>query len=277
MAEIKNKPVSSREFFKEHSQPTVSELFHENTKLHPATNDAMFFQGNYDPVDLQTMAKAFKQYARAPKIKLPRMEEMGKVSREFSEVLLSRRSFRDFSDEAMNLEEVSRILFQTYGITGELSTKSGQKQYLRASPSAGALYPAEIYLGIQNVNGIEPGIYHYNVLNHELELLSGGNPAESMFRALCGQEFVRQAALTVLITGVISRTKQKYGERGYRYALLDVGHLGQNLYLSSTALNLAVMTTCGFLDNEANRLLKIDGLNETTLYAAFIGKRKNQE
>ena len=82
----------------------------------------------------------------------------------------------------------------------------------------------------------------------------------------------RQASITVLISGVVERTKLKYGERGYRYALLDIGHLGQNIYLSSTCLDLAIMTTCGFYDDEANKLLRLDGVNETAMYVAFIGK-----
>jgi SagB-type dehydrogenase family enzyme len=76
------------------------------------------------------------------------------------------------------------------------------------------------------------------------------------------------------MSGVLARTKLKYGERGYRYALLDIGHLGQNIYLSCTALDLAIMTTCGFYDDEANQLLRIDGVDEAVMYVAFIGMRQ---
>jgi len=95
-----------------------------------------------------------------------------------------------------------------------------------------------------------------------------------MYEVCCRQEFVRQASIVVLISAVLERTKLKYGERGYRYALLDIGHLGQNIYLSCTSLELAIMTTCGFFDDEVNKLLRIDGVDETAMYVAFIGKRR---
>ena len=100
-----------------------------------------------------------------------------------------------------------------------------------------------------------------------------GDPTKSLYQACCYQQYVHQAAVVVLISGVFQRTKRKYGERGYRYVLLDVGHLGQNIYLACTALGLAVMTTCGFFDEPANELLRLDGIDESMLYVAFIGKK----
>ncbi|MEE8259977.1 MAG: SagB/ThcOx family dehydrogenase, partial [Nitrospinaceae bacterium] len=133
---------------------------------------------------------------------------------------------------------------------------------------------AEIYIAVRKVSSVEPGIYHYNVPNHELELMIPGDPTEKIHEVCVWQEHVLKASIVVLISGVLARTKLKYGERGYRYALLDIGHLGQNLYLSCTSLELAIMTTCGFFDDEANKLLRIDGVDETTMYVAFIGKRQ---
>jgi SagB-type dehydrogenase family enzyme len=101
-----------------------------------------------------------------------------------------------------------------------------------------------------------------------------GDPTEKVLEACCGQEFIEQSSVVFLISGVLERTKLKYGERGYRYVLLDIGHLGQNIYLSCTSLNLAIMTTCGFFDDEVNKLLRIDGVDETAMYVAFIGKRQ---
>jgi len=172
------------------------------------------------------------------------------------------------------MNDLSKLLHQSYGITGELPGKNDFKQELRSSPSAGALYPAEIYIAVRKVSGVEPGIYHYNVPNHELELLVPGDPTEQIQEVCCGQEYVRQTSIVILMSGVLARTKLKYGERGYRYALLDIGHLGQNIYLSCTALDLAIMTTCGFYDDEANQLLRIDGVDEAVMYVAFIGMRQ---
>ena len=220
------------------------------------------------------MSRAYKQYPNAPRVKLPAIEGIPQNGRTFDEVVSSRRSLRDFADLDLDLDDLSKILHQSYGITGEVPANRGFRQDLRSAPSAGALYPAEIYIAIRKVSGVEPGIYHYNVPNHELELMIPGDPTEQIYEVCVKQEYVLQSSIVVLISGVLERTKLKYGERGYRYALLDIGHLGQNLYLSCTSLDLAVMTTCGFFDDEANKLLRIDGVDETAMYVAFIGKRQ---
>ncbi len=253
---------------------SLSELYHENTKLHPLTVQQMMPSGDFSAADLQAMSRAYKQYPSLPRVKLPPIESLPQNGRTFDEVISSRRSLRDFADLDLSLNELSQILHQSYGITGELPGKGGFRQDLRSAPSAGALYPAEIYIAIRKVSGVEPGIYHYNVPNHEIELMIPGDPTEKIFEVCCGQDFVHKTSIVILMSGVLKRTKLKYGERGYRYALLDIGHLGQNIYLSCASLDLAIMTTCGFFDDEANKLLRIDGVDETVIYVAFIGKRQ---
>ena len=253
---------------------SVSELYHENTKLHPmmTLGSEMIPLAEYSPSQILAMSRAYKQYPRAQKIKLKKMEDLPSSEVAFDRVITSRRSGREFSDVELSFEDFSKILCQSYGITGEKSIPGGGKQYFRAAPSAGALYPAEIYLGIRAVSEIEPGIYHYNVLNHELELMLPGDPTDVLYNIICQQEYARQASVVVMISGVFQRTKRKYGERGYRYVLLDVGHLGQNIYLACTALGLKVMTTCGFFDDEVNQFLGLDGIDESVLYVAFLGR-----
>ena len=253
---------------------SISELFHENTKLHPLSGSPMGLvpQKSFSLAETQAITRGYKQYPSFPRVKLPRVESLPRNEIPFDQVVASRRSVRNFADSQMQLSELSKIIWQSYGITGKTTLSTGEIQYLRASPSGGALYPAEIYLGIRMVTGIEPGIYHYNVLNHELELMTPGDPSDSLYNISCQQEYARQASVVILISGVLQRTKRKYGERGYRYVLLDVGHLGQNIYLACTALGLQVMTTCGFFDDEANRFLRLDGVDETVLYVAFVGQ-----
>ena len=255
---------------------SLSELYHENTKMHPLTAQDLDIAPikDFSADDLKAMYKAQKQYPNAPRVKLPAIENIPQCDRTFDEIISSRRSYRDFADLELSLEELSKILHQSYGITGEMLGNVGFGKDLRSAPSAGALYPAEIYIAIRKVSGVEPGIYHYNVPNHEIELMVPGDPTDVIFEVCCRQEYVPKASVVFLISGVLERTKLKYGERGYRYALLDIGHLGQNIYLSCTSLNLAIMTTCGFFDDMANKLLRIDGVDETTMYVAFIGKRQ---
>lgn len=253
---------------------SLSELYHENTKLHPllTPEPGKAPSESYSTAEMRAMSKAYKQYPSARRIHLPKIECFPANKLFFDEVIASRRSVRNFSDGELTLNEFSKILYQSYGITGQISLPGGVTQNLRSAPSAGALYPAELYLGIRRLAGVGPGIYHYNILNHELELLIHGDLTEEIYQICGGQEYARQASVIIMISGVMQRTKRKYGDRGYRYVLLDVGHLGQNIYLACTALGISVMTTCGFFDDEANRLLRLDGVDETMLYVAFIGK-----
>jgi SagB-type dehydrogenase family enzyme len=172
----------------------------------------------------------------------------------------------------VSLSEVSTLLQWSYGITGEVGVHGGEIQSFRAAPSAGALYPAEVYLGVRAVEGIDAGIYHYEVPDNSLAVLSRGDPSSRLYYVCCEQAFARQASVIVMISAVVERAKRKYGGRGYRLALLDIGHLGQNLYLACTSLGLAIVTTCGFFDDEAADLLGLDGCDEAVFYIAFIGR-----
>ena len=252
---------------------SLSELFHENTKLRPLFGSGPATLPEYTIPELNAMAHAYKRYRSRPRVPLPPLEQLPATDTRFDDVIAARRSARNFADADLELDALARVLQQTYGITGEVRIPGGGALHFRAAPSAGALYPAELYFGVRRIAGLEPGIYHYEVPENALALLRGGDQTDALFDVCCRQEYARIAAVIVLISVVVERTKRKYGERGYRYALLDVGHLAQNLYLSATALGLAVMTTCGFFDDAANDLLRLDGLDEAVLYVAFIGRR----
>lgn len=251
---------------------SLSELFHENTKLRPQGSDAATIPIEFGPMERSAMVRAYKLYRRHPRVLLPTRESLPPGTMMFDDVISRRRTARRFGDAAIELDEIAKILHQSYGITEERPSQGGVRAF-RAAPSAGALYPGEIYLGIRRVTGLAAGVYHYEVPDHSLALLFADDPTDRLYDACCRQDEVRHAAAIVLVSGVIPRTKRKYGERGYRYVLLDVGHLMQNLVLASTALGLAVMTTVGFYDDEANALLRIDGVDETVLYVAFLGRR----
>jgi SagB-type dehydrogenase family enzyme len=270
MAEIFRRQVALRGGGQQQAGGSLSELFHENTKLRRATVGAPDASDSYGVRELEAMARAYKRYRLHPQVPLPPVP-VDAVGPPFAEVIAARRSKRNFASRQLELAEVSAILQWSYGITGEGRIDGGGAQRFRAAPSAGALYPAEIYLGVRAVRGLEAGIYHYEVPDASLALLTNGNPANRLHEICCGQEYARQAAMVVLISAVIERTKRKYGDRGYRYVMLDVGHLGQNLYLACTAMNLAITTTCGFFDDEAADLLGIDGCDEAVVYVAFVG------
>lgn len=253
---------------------SVSELYNENTKLHPQTMFAVQPSADFNDKELLAMKRGYKQYLDSKKFKLPPFKDFKDDEKTLMEVIRKRKSVRDFEDTSMSLEDLSKVLGYTYGVLEKVKDPGVGERFVRGAPSGGGIYAAEVYLGVRNVEGISPGIYHYNVLNHELELLIPGDHTQNLYKVCCHQPYAKEAGVVVMISSVLDRHKRKYGERGYRYALLDIGHLGQNIYLMCTALELAVMTTCGFFDDLGNELLNLDGLNETLMYVAFVGNKK---
>jgi SagB-type dehydrogenase family enzyme len=273
MVEIFRRHAALREGDRQRAGGSLADLFHENTKLHRGTGGAPDVADGYGVRELEAMARAYKRYRLHPQIPLPQVP-VDTVGPPFAETIAARRSRRDFASRQLELAELSAVLQWSCGITGGSTIDGGGGvQRFRAAPSAGALYPAEIYLGVNAVKGLEAGLYHYEVPEASLALLNRGDPGGRLHEICCGQEYARQAAVVVLISAVVERTKRKYGDRGYRYVLLDIGHLGQNLYLACTALDLAVVTTCAFFDDEAADFLGIDGCDEVVVYVAFIGPR----
>ncbi|MCS7286458.1 MAG: SagB/ThcOx family dehydrogenase [Anaerolineae bacterium] len=208
----------------------------------------------------------FKEYPNAPTIPLPKPVPIGKMSVE--EALEKRRSIRDYSREPLSLQELSLLLHLTDGIT---LWRYGIG--FRTAPSAGALYPIEIYLVINRVEGLKPGIYHYNVRAHTLELLKEGDFRQEMVNYCLGQEMPGTAAVTFILTAMFQRIRWKYRERAYRYILLEGGHIGQNIYLGATAMGLGACAIGAFLDDPVNSLIGIDGKREAVIYILTVGKK----
>ena len=203
----------------------------------------------------------YKTYLEAPKLSLPR-EDL--PLEDFARVISKRRSRRYYKKEYLSLKEISCLLWASQGITSE--------EGLRAAPSAGALYPIETYLFIFRVEGVPSGIYHFNVRDFLLERLAEGDFSQGLTAAALGQGTIRRAAVAFVWTAVILRTMAKYRDRAIRYIFLDAGHICQNLLLAATALNLGACPIGAFFDDEINKLLKVDGEQETTIYLATVGK-----
>jgi SagB-type dehydrogenase family enzyme len=206
----------------------------------------------------------FKEYAGAPRISLPPPGEFQGLYTE--EAIRRRRSRRNYSGQVMTLEELSRLLYYTGGITGE---SWGHK--LRSAPSAGALYPIEAYLVIHRVEGLEPGLYHYTVPDHALELLRAEDLRGEIVKHGLMQEFLGQANLVFVFTAIFQRLRWKYQERSYRYALIETGHLGQNVYLAATSMGMGTCAVGAFSDDGLNAMLGVDGKNEAAVYMLAVG------
>jgi SagB-type dehydrogenase family enzyme len=190
-------------------------------------------------------------------IRLPKPIEKGITSIE--ETLNKRRSVRDYKRGTLSLEQVSQLLWGA----------SGSNLYRRTAPSAGATYPLEIYLVVGEVEGLEPGIYHYSSPTHSLEMTKEQDVRNRLSRAAFGQGMIEKAPVNIIIAADYSRTTGHYGQRGNRYVHMEVGHVGQNVSLQAIALSLGTVMIGAFEDKEVKEVL---GIKEEPLYIIPVGK-----
>lgn len=207
----------------------------------------------------------FKTYPRLDKIKMLIKQKMGHLS----SVIKKRKSVRSFSGQEISQSQVFYLLLNSCGLIREGKDTSESR---RPYPSAGARYPLEVYPIILKCKDIKKGLYHYNVKENCLELLLQEDLSKWLIEITGGEKWIEKAAVIFIITGVLDRTRIKYGDRGYRYALIEAGHVGQNLCLLATEIDLGSCPLGGYIDTKVNKLLDIDLQKEFALYLIAIGK-----
>ena len=195
-------------------------------------------------------------------IKLPRANLDGPVSVE--QALQRRRSIRNYAKTPVSLNEVAQLLWAAQGIT------TGRR--FRTAPSAGALYPLEIYLVSGNVVDLPTGIYIYRPHVHDLILMVEDDHRRDLKRAALHQGAIGRAAADIVICAVFERVTGKYGERGIRYVFMEAGHAAQNIALQATALDLGTVPIGAFDDHRVARILQAEK-NEQVIYILPVGKQ----
>jgi SagB-type dehydrogenase family enzyme len=181
--------------------------------------------------------------------------------------LQARRSERAYAREPISVQQLSQLLWATQG-----TTRNIRHQQFRTAPSAGALYPIETYLVVNRVDGLDPGLYHYDALGGALKFLREGNLGPEAAATALDQPMVESAAVVFIWTAIPERGKWKYLERAYRYIYLDAGHIAQNLYLAAGGMGLGCCAIGALYDEEVNRLVEVDGTSETVVYMCSVGK-----
>src|SRR5208283_480014 len=179
---------------------------------------------------------------------------------------------RIFSQDPASRESVSKLLQTTWGVQGYIESPGLGPLALKTSPSGGARHPIEVYLMALRVDGLDPGLYHYDARDHALELISS-KATPQVARDYCAdQPYVADAAALFIMTALFARTMWKYQHpRAYRVVLLDAGHLGQTFCLTATRMGLAPFSTAALKDTLIERDLGIDGISESVLYVTGIG------
>ncbi|MGH9360603.1 MAG: SagB family peptide dehydrogenase [Thermoanaerobaculia bacterium] len=208
---------------------------------------------------------------RGPRLRLPPIaseESPGTLWH----ALRSRRTRRQMRRAVLPLASFSQVLGWTWGATRVMEDPGVGRYLLKTSPSGGARHPIEVYPVVLRVEGVTPGVYHYDPVRHSLTRLRPGRLSRRVVRLCADQPWVAQAAAVCFMTAHLPRSMWKYHHpHAYRVVQLDAGHLGQTFHLVCTELGLAPFTTAALRDSEVEALLGIDGVAEVPVYAAAFG------
>ncbi|MBA2314707.1 MAG: SagB family peptide dehydrogenase [Chloroflexi bacterium] len=207
----------------------------------------------------------YKRYPGAPVVALGEPDLAGGLST--AEAIVARRSARAYSTAALSLADLSRLLHLASGLSAD---RFGNAR--RTAPSSGALYPVEIYPVVHNVEGLERGVYHYAFEDHALELVTAGDFRQRVVEQGLMQEFLGQCGTVIFLTQILQRMRPKYQDRSYRYGLVEIGHIGQNVYLGATSMGLGACGIGAFMDDDINAMLGVDGVEEAAIYMLAVGR-----
>lgn len=243
----------------------ISDEFHKNT------NNRLMSAALPKTIPESWTKIHFKIYPRLPKIDLqkPLVKKQGSLAH----IILKRRSRRVFLALDISKKELSYLLFFSAGLINLGDNIDSSK---RPYPSAGGRYPLEIYPLILHCQDLEKGLYHYNVREHTLEMLLKKNLGKWLIKLTGDLNSIADASIVFIVTGVLDRTRIKYGDRGYRYILIEAGHIAQNILLLATELNLISSPIGGFIDSSIVELLDIKLVKEVPLYMIAIGKNESK-
>jgi SagB-type dehydrogenase family enzyme len=264
-------------------RPTPDELFspmevyHENSKLGP--NNEELFQKiatvNSSPHIRTVISRPFRSYPGCPHVDLP--TELAPMTRSLENILTKRRSAHHFSATPTQMDELARILLLGDGIVSRMTSDDGAEFLLRTAPSGGGLYPIETFCFVFNVAGVPSGAYFYNTQKHRLERLAAEDFRPRLSAATNLSAEVESAGFCIALSAVLPRSSFKYGQRAYRFALLEAGHIAQNLLLAAEGLDLGGLPIGGFFDDDINALLNLDGCQEFVVYLLLIGNKSREE
>lgn len=222
---------------------------------------ALLFHWNSKPWPIDSSAAAPNvplQLPLADFIPLPRPEQ----SSSLTDLLDSRRSCRAFAEPPMEAADLGCILQSAY---------VGTQGKARPGPSAGGIYPFELYVIAARVNGLHAGIYHFNSPLGGLERMSPPPPAAQFQSVFLYQAWAAAAQAVIVLAARLEPTLRKYGPRGYRYLLLEAGHVAQNITLLAAERSLSSVCMGGFEDSELNLTLGLDGSSQAALYSVAVG------
>lgn len=241
---------------------TISQLFHKKTSFNDLSKDNLPYEKW--PTSWKTIH--YKEYPRFEAVKLN--DKKFVISKSFTSILRKRRSRRNF-EGLIIFQKLQNLIM----LSASINSYNDNNLQLRHWPSAGARYPLEMYILNSKVDGLKKCFsFHYNVKRNTLERLFPIKNPSKFFFDITGQDWSKKASCIIAISSVFDRNKIKYDDRGYRYSLIDCGHLSQNILLTATALDLKACSIGGFSDTKINKYLDLNEVQEAIIYMIAIGK-----
>ena len=262
------KEKNNHDLFGKEKEPygSLSNMFHENTKIFQFDSEKIireykrvfpFYESIVEDIH-------FKCYPRFRQVELPKG-----ITKDIASTFYH---VNEFQPKALSKTVISEILSKCAG-----AYKGKDKDWdssIRPYPSFGSRYPLELYPVILLSTDIERGLYHYNVKINTLETIKSGDFSTQISDYVGEKGLLKNASMLVLISAIFMRSRMISGDRGYRYVLFEAGHLGQNFLRVLSHIDLACNFIGEFLDDEFNKLLDLDGIQESVIYAIAIGQKK---
>ena len=204
----------------------------------------------------------YKEYPTAASVVLP--DPPPTATMPVPVAIQQRHSTREYAGTPLGLGQLATLVGHVGGLRDDSASR-------RTAPSSGALYPIEIYPVVNAVDGLDAGVYHYDIRRHRLDTVRTGDQSGEIMHLGLDQDFLAVANVVFVLTLIHQRMRFKYRDRSYRYGLLEAGHLGQNLYLTATAMGLGACAVGAFRDDGLNQLLDVDGHEEVAVYLLAAG------
>jgi SagB-type dehydrogenase family enzyme len=264
------------EFLFDREPELVWELYHENSKTSAHERHPYYLGHPSDAAVVAMMARlrTVKSYQDRRRVELrPAATD---AARAIERQMRDRSSARTFGGGSIDIGELGTLLRCGYGIS-DANQDAIYPRPFRMVPSGGALYPLELYVVALRVSDLESGLYHFNPETEELADLSSGQEDDRFAACMIQPDLFRDAAVAILISAVFFRSTFKYGDRGYRFVLLEAGHLGQNVMLAARALGLDGVPIGGFLDRLVDAQLDLDGIQESVVYVLLVGGARSDD
>jgi SagB-type dehydrogenase family enzyme len=262
------------EFLFDREPELVWELYHENSKTSAHERHPYYLGHPSDAavVAMMSRLRTVKAYRDRRRVEL--QPAATDAAHAVEDQMRNRRSARAFGGGTIGMAELSTLLRCAYGIS-DTGQQAIYPRPFRMVPSGGALYPLELYVVALRVCNLDPGLYHFNPETEELADLTSGAEVDRFAECMIQPDLFREAAVAILVSAVFFRSTFKYGDRGYRFVLLEAGHLAQNVMLAAGALGLDGLPVGGFLDRIVDAHLDLDGIQESVVYVLLVGGARN--